>query len=633
MSTHDRVSAVRLKRYRLDESGLLTISNPDGKRVSPGTVGQRLSLALLHALARWCLARFEDRTVTANAINRKTLTAILRRHRQTKFGRRHNFARLAMQSELVTQYRRTVPLSTYADYERDIERIAAGEPAILTADPVTSLSRTAGTTGRSKRIPRTRRVQGHAVRLITLAALAVLDRDVPRMRDRRRGINLMSLVAPPTPAPGQVPEISGPNAGLRRLRAQIPRLFTSPVTAFEIAHQPTAFYLHALFGLRARDALFIETTFASHLMGFLDVIEQRADDLISDLAHGTLAADLVLTAAEREGLAPHIQPDPSRAAEVAAVVAGGPGGIIPRLWPAMACIKAITTGSFAASLPRLRWLAGPDLPIHSGAYTASEGIIGLNLRVGGDAHYVLAVGTAFFEFIPAAQAEEANPPTLTLDELQVGGDYEIVLTTDAGLYRYRLGDVVQITGHHGEAPTFAYRYRRGMLLNLANEKTTEWHAGQALRACVTAWLGTPHALREWIVAGEMENGRGWYTFYVELAPSAATWAGLDWAAAELDRALAAANEFYAHNGRESGRLLAPRLAVVQPGTFQSLASLQATQAGGVAPTQVKVRLVLQDSASIAVLKQAVIASSDLVGTHVHAAQITGPGIAAPGIEG
>jgi hypothetical protein len=573
------------------------------------TLRQRFALTVFHLLARACLARFEQGTRQAEAVNARVLSGILHRHRHTEFGRRFGFGGLASSAPLIDAYKATVPLSTYADYEAAIERIAAGEQNVLTADRVTMLGRSAGTTGRSKRIPRTRRAQGHALRLTVLAARAVIDRDIPAMRQRRRGINLLSLVGAPSPAAGQVPEMSGPNAGLRRLRQQIPRLFTSPIPVFEIAHPATAHYLHALFGLRARDALFIETTFASHLMGLFRVIEEHQAKLVDDLAHGTLSAHLTLSATEHVQIAPHLAPDPARAAEVAAIFADGLAGIVPRLWPSMACIRTVTSGSFAVSLPRLRWLAGPTLPIHSGTYTASEGIIGLNRRADGGTDYVLAVGTAFFEFIPAELADGSDPPTVTLGQLQVGHDYEVVLTTEAGLYRYRLGDVIRITGFHHQAPMFSYQYRRGMLLNLANEKTSEWHAMQALGTTVPDWLGVPHALREWVVTGDLDGGMGRYTFYLELDPLIPVPTDLDRVATRLDRALAAVNEYYDRNGREPGQLALPRVAIVASGTFQALTALLLTRSGHVTPTQVKIPRVVQDPAQLALLQGAVVASS------------------------
>ncbi len=556
----------------------------------------RLQIAGLHRLGAICLARFEQRTRHAVAVNRYTLADILRRNATTLFGRRHHFATLRDGPALIARYQSTVPLSSYGDYEAAVTRIANGEHNILCSETVTLLARSAGTTGRSKRIPRTRRAQGHHLGLVVLAAQAVIDRAIPAMRAGPRGINLMSMHTPPARADGTLVEMSGPNAGMRRGRRQIPLLFTSPVPVFEIADQETAYYLHALFGLQARDAAFIDTPFASQVVGFCALMERQQASLIADLHAGSLAAHLCLSEAERQTLERLRQPDPDRAREVAAAFAAGQAGLLQRLWPAMACIRTVTSGSFALSVPRLRWLAGPAVLLHSPCYTASEGIIGINLRADGSNHYVLAVGTAFFEFIPLAQADEPQPITVTLGALEIGSDYELVMTTTAGLYRYRLGDVIRITGFHHSAPTFLYRYRRGMLLNLVNEKTTEFHTAAALSQTLQRWLGQAGAAHEYSVAAEFQDGIGQYTFYVELQSAlAVTGHDLPAAARLLDDALGDANEFYRLNGRAPQRLAPAQLKLVRPGTFAALGQLQLSRSGGLTPLQIKIPRVVQDT--------------------------------------
>jgi hypothetical protein len=118
-----------------------------------------------------------------------------------------------------------------------------------------------------------------------------------------------------------------------------------------------------------RDALFIETTFASHLMGFFAVIEEHQAELVTTWRTAPVNP-LTLTAAGVQ-LAPHLAPDPARAAEVAAVFADESPVSCPRLWATMACIRTVTSGSFAVSLPCLA-ARRATLPIHSGTYTASE---------------------------------------------------------------------------------------------------------------------------------------------------------------------------------------------------------------------------------------------------------------------
>ena len=53
-----------------------------------------------------------------------------------------------------------------------------------------------------------------------------------------------------------------------------------------------------------------------------------------------------------------------------------------------------------------------------------------------------------------------QPRTYFLDEVEVDECYEVVVSQPwSGIYRYRLGDVVQISGYHENCPTFRFMYR------------------------------------------------------------------------------------------------------------------------------------------------------------------------------
>lgn len=570
--------------------------------------GEKLQMGVFNLKCRLALTRFEYRTRCAVETNVKTLYELLRRNRDTEFGRTHRFRNmLRTDGHLSDAFRRWVPLSTYDDYEHYVTRIASGEQKILSADPVLILAGTGGTTDRPKRIPRTRDTQRHHAMLVVRAAQAVVNRDVPGASGSDRGINLMSFYAPPAATGSVIPQMSGPGSGIRRVRRDIPRFWSSPKAVYALGDQPTALYLHALFGLLNRRTLFIETPFAPQAVGWLTLIEHHQRQLVADLRAGTLSAHLKLSPAERRAITDSLRPDPERASHVAAAFARGFESILPRLWPHMAYIRTVTSGSFALSLPRLRWLAGPDLRIHSGCHASSEGVIGINLTVDGRNDYVLALGSAFFEFIPIAHVDEREPQTVALDALQPGEEYEIVLTNCAGLYRYRMGDVVRITGRYRTAPTFNYLYRRGTILNLVGEKTTEFHTASALAMTMRGWLGTERALRDYSVAGGFDAGLGRYVFYVELQPDTPVPSGnLQSVARLLDEALCQTNPYYLSNGRAAERLAPAHLKLVKPGTFDALAQLQLQRAGNINLTQVKVARVLTCPEYIRLLEDSVL---------------------------
>lgn len=568
---------------------------------------ERLQIWAFHAAASVALRRFQRRLGEAIASNRRTLLDLLERNAKADFGMRHGFDRLRRSPDPCAEFRRSIPLQTYADLAPDVARIAAGESQVLSTDPVHMLAGSAGTTAQPKRIPRTRRAQRHHLQLVVLAEQAVIDRDIAGAREPRRGINLMSVAAPPPLQDSVIPVMSGPNAGMQRLERQIPLLWTSPVPAFRVAHYPTTLYLHALFALREASPLYIQTPFAPQIVGWLNSMEQRQDALVRDLADGTLSAHLELTADERAALVPHLVPAPDRARTVAAEFSAGFGGIVPRLWPELRYVRAVTSGSFSLAMPRLRWLVGPELPIHSGCHSSSEGIIGINLRADGGTDYVLAVGTSYFEFIPAVDTDSEQPDTVSLEDVVVGEEYEVVLSSIAGLYRYRLGDIVRITGRYGEAPTFQYLYRRGTVLNLVGEKCTEYHTSHALQAALEAGLGTPQSCRDYAVAGDWHDNRARYTFYVELAETPST-AALGAAAENLENALAAVNPYYRSSG-EGERLRPAVLKVVAPGTFDQLAAQQLERNAFVNPTQIKTPRVVRRADQRALLDNAVVVSA------------------------
>ena len=70
--------------------------------------------------------------------------------------------------------------------------------------------------------------------------------------------------------------------------------------------------------------------------------------------------------------------------------------------------------------------------------------------------------------------------TLFGEEVEVGGLYELVVTTLSGLYRYRIGDVVRVVRFHNSCPVIEFQYRQGQILNMRSEKTTETMMYEAL---------------------------------------------------------------------------------------------------------------------------------------------------------
>jgi len=78
-------------------------------------------------------------------------------------------------------------------------------------------------------------------------------------------------------------------------------------------------------------------------------------------------------------------------------------------------------------------------------YNASEGFFGIqDLEEPGDMLLMLDYGI-FYEFLPIENLHQENPDTLTLDEVELDKNYALIITTNAGLWRYLIGDTVRFT--------------------------------------------------------------------------------------------------------------------------------------------------------------------------------------------
>ena len=85
-------------------------------------------------------------------------------------------------------------------------------------------------------------------------------------------------------------------------------------------------------------------------------------------------------------------------------------------------------------------------------YNASEGFFAIqdDLALEGQMLLMLDYGI-FYEFVPLEQAHDQFPNALTLDQVEVGRNYAMVITTNGGLWRYRIGDTIKFTS------TFPFR--------------------------------------------------------------------------------------------------------------------------------------------------------------------------------
>lgn len=79
-------------------------------------------------------------------------------------------------------------------------------------------------------------------------------------------------------------------------------------------------------------------------------------------------------------------------------------------------------------------------------YNASEGFFGIQDQRNTEDEMLLMLDYGvYYEFIPMDQFEEEHPKILTLDQVELGKNYALVISTNAGLWRYKIGDTIRFT--------------------------------------------------------------------------------------------------------------------------------------------------------------------------------------------
>lgn len=78
-------------------------------------------------------------------------------------------------------------------------------------------------------------------------------------------------------------------------------------------------------------------------------------------------------------------------------------------------------------------------------YNASEGFFGIQDQSGVNEMLLMLDYGIYYEFIPMEEIDNEYPKSLSLQEVELNKNYAMVVTTNAGLWRYRIGDTVKFT--------------------------------------------------------------------------------------------------------------------------------------------------------------------------------------------
>ncbi|ESQ38576.1 hypothetical protein EUTSA_v10029358mg, partial [Eutrema salsugineum] len=499
-------------------------------------------------------------------------------------------------------FKKNVPIVSYDDVRPYIERIANGEPSdVISGEPSTTFLMSSGTSGGKQKIfPVNNNFFEDMAFMFALGSVIISK----HIKGVQKGKALTFLFTrEPSTTPTGLPVSTGTTSFLfsEFFKNRPSNVFTSPDEVTLCPDNKQAMYCHLLCGLVQRDEVVsVAATFASSLVGAITFLENYWEELCRNIRSGHVSEwitdlscrDAVtnILGGRNSELADRIEEEFQKKSWE---------GIITRLWPKAKFIQSVVTGQNAQYIPMLEFYSN-KVPLISPIYASSETMFGVNVNPlckPQDVSYTFVPTMSYFEFL---LADEGNKGEIAdLANVKIGSYYEPLITNYFGLHRYRMGDILQVSGFHNSAPQFRFIRRKNMKKTFLKALN---HATLILKYSDLILMGfTSYA--------DIATLPGHYVFYWELkAKNINDIVKLDnkvmvKCCCVIEESL---NDLYREIRSKDGSIGALEIRVVQQGTFNSLMEFFITH--GASTSQYKTPMCINSSEALAVLEKNVLAS-------------------------
>lgn len=429
----------------------------------------------------------------------RLLMRLLDQAQSTDFGRDRGFQELRSYE----QFAERVPVQTYDDLRSGIEALKAGRENLFWPGPVTDFAVSAGTTGTGKHLPLTRHRLQSDKRFM---------RKVVKSYIRQRP-NILKLLGRHLSMPGSVEQKGDLRIG--------------EISGFTALNAPAWLRWLQIADPRQLTALSFQQKF--------ELLTQKA--IQADLKVITAVPSWILTLFQE-------------------VLQRTSASTIAGVWPNL---TLLVCGGVKLSnyQPHLEKLADGITPDFVETYGASEGYIGFSDKLSKQDLALVTDNGIFFECIPHPRPGPNASAPVPLWRVEKGIPYGLVLTTNAGLWRYTLNDIIEFTSI--DPPRFIVKGRVNDMLDDYGEALYIYEAEQALSA-------TAHdfelKVNNFAIAPVLQDESSvphhrWFIHFQAPPPSSR----LASIAAQIDKQLCGINRHYAIR-RESNALGQPKIIPV-----------------------------------------------------------------------
>ncbi|MBN1952510.1 MAG: GH3 auxin-responsive promoter family protein [Bacteroidales bacterium] len=440
-------------------------------------------------------------------VQERLLRSILKKNRHSRFGLLHNFRNIRNYAD----YHHEVPLSSYDDYQDAIYQSAQGEKHLLCHDPIHYFAISSGTTAASKLIPFTASLKSEFNRAINPWIYNLLD-----TYKGIRGGKQFWIITPST-LPDHLPESVIP-IGFEKDRDYFGKLqrfligtvMLLPEEIKNIRSSENYFYLISWFLLKEKNLRLISIWNPSLLLWIMHYLNTNYAALCADIAGGKIRLPKPDEPGDRKLADNYARRDVKRGEFLMSVGSASPENI-SLIWPRLKLISSWADAWAGELIPDLKSLF-PGISIQGKGLLMTEGVISIPHTRLPDP--LLTVNCQFYEF-----RHPGDNQTYLAHELNDGDEYEVIITTSGGFYRYKTDDIIRVKGFFRNTPMIEFIGKQNVVSDLCGEKLHENFIANILHELSHKYL---NGERYMFLAPAKRENRWSYTLYLEVHPDELT---------------------------------------------------------------------------------------------------------------
>ncbi|NLM00390.1 MAG: GH3 auxin-responsive promoter family protein [Treponema sp.] len=547
--------------------------------------GSGLIKFLLGVAGKIQKSKLDKATKNCKKSQEKTLRGILSYAKDSEWGQAHNFAEILEAKtfeDLVTLLQKNIPVQDYEDLRSFVERHKKGEENVLFPGKPMMYATTSGTTKEPKWIPITNEYYKNVYSKMTKLWLYSFQMHRPKVYENK----CTSIVGKAIEGSAPDGTVYGSVSGVTRRDCPefIKGLYAETADVYAISDYKARYYTIMRFGIE-QDVHLLVTANPSTIVEMQNNANEFFDSYVTDIENGTLNKDLKIEPELRAKIEPLFSPNPVRAAELRALKEKHGDKILPKhYWPNMQVLTTWKCGNTQVYLNKFKDSFPKGMLHQEFGYFASECRAGLVMNGADDT--VLFPHMHYFEFISADELDNPNPKIYQLHELEVGKRYSMLVTTYAGLYRYNMNDLVEVTGFYKSTPTIQFIQKINGIITMTGEKL---HESQFIGAVKKAEKQSNMSTKFFVGFANLKKSA--YQFYYEFMDQNITQNQAEEFTKLVDKNLKEINCEYEAK-RDSFRLKDPETFLLQKESFETFKARCIDM--GYRDGQFKLNLLMQD---------------------------------------